>query len=97
MNGEVVGEITETAIVKVEEHGLAGPRSLDRNTSVEAMTIAMAIRPGKVGARRDRSRDAGSLRCTSPPVSSDEEDGSARANFLVVVRAVAALIPSRRI
>src|SRR5215510_3001749 len=62
MNGEIVGEITESAIVKVEEHGLPDPRSVDRNTSVEAMTIAMAIRPGKVGARRDSSREAGGNR-----------------------------------
>ena len=58
MHGEVIGQIAGPAVVEVEEHGLAGLRSLRRDAGVDAVAVAMAARPGEAVERRDRGRQA---------------------------------------
>src|SRR5262249_22101233 len=43
--GDVVSQISGTAFVEIEEHCLSGSRSLQRNVSVVAVAITVAVRP----------------------------------------------------
>ena len=48
MHGEVVGQVTEAAVIEVEEDCLANVRSCRSNPGVQSMAIAMAVRAREV-------------------------------------------------
>ena len=95
---EVVGQVSGTAVVKIEEHGLSGVRPIFGDPGIEPVTITVAARPSQVAPGRDGRRQPGcqfreTFFCAGVQRPQAEQRGQWAVDQMIKVEPIAARIP----